>query len=131
MKKKKTLPGINIQYPISRLILEGKKTIETRTYPIPNHYIGKEMVIIETPGKDRKFTARIIGTIVFGESFEYKDKKSFYNDTSKHCVTPDSPWKWIAGASKWGWPVIRKIAFSKERPAPKKRGIKFVKNVHL
>ena len=129
MKKKKTLPGINIQYPISRLILEGKKTIETRTYPIPKHYIGKEMAIIETPGKTGNFKARIIGTVVFGESFQYKDQKAFYRDSLKHCVTPDSPWKWVNGKQKWGWPINKTTIFKVPLQAPLKRGIRFVKNV--
>lgn len=53
--KKRTLCGINIQFPISQLIVDGSKTIETRTYPIPDHYIGKEMILIETPGKIKSF----------------------------------------------------------------------------
>lgn len=129
MKKKRALPGINIQYPISKLILEGKKTIETRTYPIPKKYIKKEMYIIETPGKEGKFKARIIGTIVFGESFEYKNEKDFYRDTSKHCVTADSIWKWVNNKKKWGWPITYTKAFVVPKKVKGARGIVFTKSI--
>ena len=44
MGKKKSYVGINIQFPISQLIVDGKKTIETRTYP--RHLIyGVSLVI--------------------------------------------------------------------------------------
>ncbi len=129
--RNRIVTGINIQYPISRLILNGEKTIETRTYPIPEQYINKEMAIIETPGKDGDFKARIIGTLVFGKSFCYASKGEFYKDDKKHCVTPDSPWKWEDGKPKWGWPILTVKALSKPRPAPEIKGIKFTKNILL
>ena len=100
----KTYTGINIQYPISQLIIEKKKTIETRTYPIPPNYLGQEMALIETPGKTGKFKARIIAIIKFTDCFQYKNKKEFYAQSNLHCVTPDSIWAWYDG-EKWGWPV--------------------------
>src|SRR3989338_7516120 len=103
--------GLNIQFPISRMILSGQKTIETRTYPIPPAYLGKELVIIETPGKLGRFKARMIGLVTFGESFQYRSKSAFYRDTPKHCVTPDSIWAWNASKGKWGWPILRVEAF--------------------
>ncbi|MGZ3797670.1 MAG: hypothetical protein ACXVB1_14965 [Pseudobdellovibrionaceae bacterium] len=131
MAKKKTFIGINIQYPISRLILDGSKTIETRTYPIPNAYVGQEMVIIETPGKHGDFKARLVGTVIFGECFKYPNKKDFYQDTLKHRVDPDSEWKWVDGNPKWGWVVTSVTSFSKPLPAPEKKGIKYTKNIKL
>src|SRR4051812_13695267 len=74
----KTLPAINVQFPISQLILSGQKTVETRTYPIPRQWISQPMWIIETPGKTGTFKARAIGVVTFGNSFRYKDKKTFY-----------------------------------------------------
>ena len=40
------LNGINIQFPISQLILSGDKTVETRTYPIPERYLGVDLALI-------------------------------------------------------------------------------------
>ena len=126
----KTYTGINIQYPISQLIIEKKKTIETRTYPIPPNYLGQEMALIETPGKTGKFKARIIAIIKFTDCFQYKSKKEFYDQSNLHCVTQDSIWAWHDG-EKWGWPVkVVKIL-----PMPielkKRSGIKYTKNISL
>jgi hypothetical protein len=130
MTKRIKYTGINIQFPISQLILEGSKTIETRTYPIPKAFIGKEMIIIETPGKGRDTKARMIGTVVFGESFKYKSKKSFYEDSTKHSVTPDSPWKWV-DKPKWGWPILKVKKIDRPFLAPKKKGILYTHGIEL
>jgi hypothetical protein len=126
----KIYTGINIQYPISQMILNGEKTIETRTYPIPEKYLGEEMLLIETPGKSGKFVSRIIGVIKFTTCFQYKTKKEFYSQSNKHCVTKDSIWAWRDG-DKWGWcvDVIEKI----EIPIPytKRKGIKFTLNIRI
>ncbi len=127
----KAYTGINIQYPISQMILSGEKSIETRKYPIPEHLKNKELLIIETPGKEGKFKARIVGKIVFGESFEYKNSRIFYSDSSNHCVTADSIWKWVNGIKKFGWPILEIKKFSNYKEAPKKKGIKFTKNIVL
>ena len=129
MTEKKSYTGINIQYPISQLILKGEKTIETRKYPIPKQYIGEKMVIIETPGKKGKFKARMIGFVTFDDSFEYKTEKEFYKDSKKHCVTPDSIWQWVDGQKKFGWPVLNLFEFTNILKAPNKKGIKFTKNI--
>jgi len=125
---KKTYTGINIQYPISQLIVDGKKTIETRTYPIPDKYLNEEMALIETPGKTGKFKARVIAIIKFTECFQYKNKKEFYADSDKHCVTPDSDWAWTDG-EKWGW----KVSVVKNLPIQElktiKKGIVYTNNL--
>ena len=128
---KKTVSGINIQYPISTLILDGSKTVETRTYPIPKKYIGIEMAIIETPGPNGDFSARIMGTIVFGESFRYKSSKEFYLDQRRHCVDKNSSWKWNNTVPKWGWPILEVKKFAKPIIAPSKKGIKFTLGIKI
>ena len=102
--KKKTYPGINIQWPISELILSGEKTIETRTYPIPKKYINQEMVLIETPGPKGKFKARTRAIIKFTDCFQYKSKKAFYADFERHRVSKNSSWAW-RDKPKWGWSI--------------------------
>jgi hypothetical protein len=126
--KKKTYTGINIQYPISQLILSGEKTIETRTYPIPEKYLGQDMLMIETPGKTGKFKSRIVAIIRFDECFHYKNSKEFYKDTKRHCVTPDSAWAWTDEKPKWGWSLkIKKIKTS--ILCSKKIGIRYTTNL--
>jgi hypothetical protein len=127
---KKSYTGINIQYPISELIMNGTKVIETRTYPLPEKYLNQEMLLIETPGKDGKFKARMTAIIKFTQCFQYKTKKEFYNDTDKHCVIPESVWAWEVG-EKWGWKVevIKKL--SPPLIAPTKKGIKYTVDIKI
>ena len=127
----KSYTGINIQFPISQLILDGSKIIETRTYPIPKQYLGKELAIIETPGKTGRFKSRIIGTIVFSTCFQYKDKIEFYADFKNHKIAPDSPWKWHQEKPKWGWKVEIVRQLSTPIEAPKKKGIVYTKGIYL
>jgi hypothetical protein len=124
----KIYTGINIQYPISRIIMEKSKTIETRTYPIPAKYIGKELLFIETPGKEGNFKARVVGTIKFGSCFLYKSKADFYKDIKKHKVGRDSPYAW-KDKPKWGWIIESVKLFKKPITAPKKKGIIFTTGI--
>ena len=128
----KTIPGINIQWPWSEYLVSGKKTIETRTYPIPLKHIGVELAIIETPGpKGKKLAgiekARIIGTIIFESSFQYKSRKDWEKDVKKHLVgssADDFTWE-DRGGEVWGWKVKKVTKLKKNKPAPIKRGIVF------
>jgi hypothetical protein len=130
MKKQPKYTGVNIQWPISSLILSGEKTIETRTYPIPQSYVGCEMVLIETPGPNGNFKARIVAIVKFGKSFKYKSKKHFYKDMQYHKVSPDSPWAWNE-KPKWGWPieVVKKLKVPVT--FARKKGIRYTKDVSL
>ncbi|WP_419172632.1 hypothetical protein [Halobacteriovorax sp.] len=121
--------GINIQWPISELILSGEKVIETRTYKIPDHYLNQEILMIETPGPNGKFKSRIVAIIKFTECFQYKNKTDFYKDSKKHCVDKNSPWAWT-DKPKWGW----KVEIIKKLSPPIKcniRGITFRKGIEI
>ncbi len=121
---KKSFTGINIQHPISQLILSGEKTIETRTYPIPQKYLGKELLMIETPGKLGKFKSRSVAVIVFEKCFPYKNSTEFYKDKRRHGVDISSPWAWSDEKPKWGW-QIKSVHRLKPKSVDKRLGIKF------
>ena len=125
---KRTLPGINIQYPISRLILSGEKGIETRTYAIPLKYKNAPLFLIETPGKAGKFKARVIAIVKFGDPIAYANKKEFRKDFKRHRVTEGSEWDW-KDKPKWGWPIISLVKLDRDIPLSSKRGIRFTKEV--
>jgi hypothetical protein len=126
----KTYTGINIQYPISRLILEGTKTIETRTYPIPKKFIGKELVFIETPGKQGNFKSRAIAIIKFDESFLYKSKDQFLKDITQHRVESGSKWAWDDSKQKWGWPIIE-VKMITPKTIKNRLGIKYTNGIKI
>lgn len=122
--------GINIQWPISDLILNGKKIIETRTYSIPKEYLNLDMVMIETPGKKGKFKARIVAIIRFTECIEYSSKEEFYKDIDKHYVAPDSEWAWT-NKKKFGWKVSVIKVFEEKITLNKIKGIVFTKGIQI
>lgn len=131
------IPGINIQWPWSQMLLSGAKTIETRTYKIPQKYIGVELALIETPGALGKkkagiLKARIIGTITFGCCVQYETKHAWIADVSKHLVNlDDAKFGFDDRKEKWGWCVVDFKKFTKIIPVPKKRGIIFAKECEV
>lgn len=129
-KKAKTYTGINIQYPISQLILSGDKTVETRTYPMPGKMVGVPLVFVETPGRFGKFKSRLVALITFGESFAYKNAEEFYLD-ERHLVDRFSKWAWEEDKPKWGWPIIAINVFSEPQRLGRRPGIVYSKDIVL
>lgn len=123
--------GINIQWPISSLILSGEKTIETRTYPLSVLHKNQPIVLIETPGPKGKFKARARAIIKFISCIEYKSKKDFYMDIDKHCVNPGSIWEWRDERPKFGWVVEVIEVFDEPIEIKQRKGIIFTKNIQL
>jgi hypothetical protein len=118
-------PGINVQTPWARLLLEQKKQIETRTYPLPEKYVGKDLWLIETPGSIGKFKARIIGIIRFSDCKEYRSKAEFDKDLDLHLIHRDcKEYRWRAGFKKFGW-IVQRVKPVEEFSAPTPRGIVF------
>jgi len=125
----RVLKGINIQWPWSELLLSTEKTIETRSYPLPEALRGVPLALIETPGpRGRKeagiLTARITGVITFRESKEYLSKSSWEKDFKNHRVDPKDPnFRFKAGKRKFGWIVESVERLAAPVPPPQKRGI--------
>jgi hypothetical protein len=131
MHTTKILPGINIQWPWSELILSGKKTVETRGYPLPTKYIGKELAIIETPGRRGAMEAgihqaRITGVVVFRESFLYGNKTDWIKDKKRHLVSDiDHQFGYHPSKEKWAWVIDHVIRSASVTIPPIPRGIVF------
>lgn len=120
------MTGINIQYPWSEFLINGDKCVETRSYPLPEKYEGEELALIETPGKQGDFKARIIGIITFSHSFKYPDKNAWIDDHARHLVDKDNEnFRWKEDKAKYGWVVSNIIKFEEYQPAPEKKGIIF------
>lgn len=126
----KNYTGINIQWPISELILSGEKTVETRTYPLPEKYLNVEMLLIETPGKHGKFKARARAIITFSKCIKYKDKKTFEKDFSRHKVEDDSIWAWKE-KEKYGWEIKSIKTIPSIDLSNIKKGIVYTKNITI
>ena len=111
------IPGVNIQWPWSEMLLSGEKTVETRSYPLPKKYEGQWLAVIETPGPRGKREAgiekaRITGKIKFSGSFQYLTRSEWAEDLARHCVKPNDPlFGFKNDKEKWGWIVhdVRKL----------------------
>lgn len=124
----KSYTGINIQWPISEDITAKRKSIETRTYPIPTKMIGEELLLIETPGKTGRFKARATAIIKFKSCKKYKSKKEFYLESRFHLVTRNSPWAW-KDKEKYGWEVEVIKVLTSPIEIKKRKGIVFTKDI--
>ena len=126
------MTGLNIQVPWSTLLINGQKTVETRSYPLPQKYKSVELALIETPGKYGRFKSRIIGTITFSHSFLYQDKQVWSCDYNRHKVKDDDEfYSWSPFKFKYGWVVSDIKKFDRHIAAPKKKGIVFTKNCQV
>ena len=126
------MTGINIQTPWSELLINGVKSVETRSYPLPEKYVGEELALIETPGRYGRFKARIIGTITFSHSFKYPDQRAWQDDYNRHCVAVDDPiYNWKDDKPKYGWVVSKVTKFDKPLDIRKRRGIIFTSGIKL
>jgi len=125
------MTGLNIQAPWSSLLIDGLKSVETRSYHLPLKYEGVELYLVETPGKLGKFKARVIGTITFSHSFKYPDQKAWQDDHNRHCVAIDDPiYNWKDDKPKYGWVVCSVKKFDEPLDIVGKRGIIFTSDLY-
>jgi len=108
--------GLELQEPFSELVLNGKKTIETRSYELPSSLLYRHILIIESKNGDagvglsnvcknnmnlhydkeeeNQEYPRIVGSVVFGSCFEYHTERMWAEDEEKTCVPFDSFYAW-------------------------------------
>mgnify|MGYP001545319564 FL=1 len=124
--------GLNVQIPWSTLLINGWKSVETRSYPLPQKYEGVELYLVETPGKYGRFKARVIGTVTFSHSFKYPDKQSWIDDYNRHKVEEgDEFFGWNENKPKYGWVVCSVKKFEHAVDINQKRGIIFTTNLDI
>ena len=122
------LRGINIQRPWARMLLEGVKTVEIRSYPL-NSYLNEDLWLIETSGARRKgdpFKTQMIGVIRFGSHLRYNTDKQFEADVSAHRQEPrkflEMAWKKLP-TSVYGWRVASVQTLQEPQDPPAIKGV--------
>ena len=125
------MTGLNIQAPWAGLLIDGLKSVETRSYHLPLKYEGVELYLVETPGKLGKFKARVIGTITFSHSFKYPNKTDWINDHNRHLVSQNDPLYSWNDKPKYGWVVCSVEKFDEPLDISGKRGIIFTNNLKI
>ena len=123
--------GLNVRSPWSTLLINGQKTVETRSYRLPQRLEGVELSLIETPGKSGKFKSRIIGTITFSSCIQYSSKEQWVSDETRHKVDTNNKLYCWNDKPKFGWIVQSVKKFKKPVDPPAKRGIIYANNCLL
>ena len=128
------IPGLNVQWPWSQLLISKVKTVETRSYPLPERFRNIEIALIETPGhlgrlKRNNISTKIVGTITFSGSYQYSNLAEWKNDFERHRVPDDNPdFKFVTGIPKWAWVVSGVKKFDSPKEPPVSKGYVFAKN---
>ena len=112
--------ALEMQQPWAKHLLEGRKTIEVRAYPLPPELIGTRIWILESQqGKDGvsglgdrielgytpTAAAKIVGWCCFSSVKTYTQQADFEADETHHLVSSDSGYTWKQGKTQelYGW----------------------------
>lgn len=126
---------LEVQAPFSRLILSGKKSIETRSYQLPEDLLHTSIVLCESaPGlagvstlSDSVIESQpgllLIGEIYVSHSKEYTSQEEWDEDRECHQVPSDSAYEWTPTeiGRRYGWYIERVTVYSKPLSVPAMR----------
>ena len=112
--------ALEMQSPWARLLLDRKKTIETRAYLLPTALLNTRIGILESKigveGKSsvsdvvqsREAITKVvkhIGWFKVASIVKYDTREKFENDVSKHLVESGTGYSWKDGCILYGWVV--------------------------
>jgi alpha-ketoglutarate-dependent dioxygenase FTO len=115
--------GLELQHPWAGAVVDGKKSIETRSYTLPPSLIGKKIMIIQSSSGQAGISSlgnsinisdteksggnKIVGWCIFSSVKVYTTEKDFRAEDNLHLVRPDSGYGWKNGVTKkiYGWIV--------------------------
>ena len=138
-----SLPGLNINWPFSQLMLAGVKTVEARSYTLGYRSIaqpGVDMWLVETPGQanvlskgwvlagdaqvaPRPANAHIVGTVTFAYSAEYESLAAFQADRKNHRIAEGSSYDWRGNGEMHAWHVSAVRRLAQPVPQPGRKGV--------
>lgn len=112
--------ALDVRRPWSQMLLRGDRTIECRSYPIPQSSIGHQMLILETmpsplfwKSKDAgvvpdETSGKFVGCLVFESCREYLSHQQWEADCGSHRVDPAATvgnFGWDESKPMFGWVV--------------------------
>ena len=136
--------GLEMQSPWAQALIEGRKTIETRAYDLPDALLGKWIAIIQSPqgkpgisamGNQLDFDssdAIIVGWCKFSAVVQYTNRVDFESDEEAHLVASDSGFGWKEGRTKviYGWVVIERKAAEKQAAEKYKTATRRMRSIY-
>lgn len=131
MSRKIVLPALSVQAPFGSMIISGEKRIETRTYGFPEKYLGKDLYLVETPGKNKALKSGVIGIIRVHKFWAYENEVEFRNDLNLHLVSKGSAWDWQKSKPKWAWEIKVISKFPSPKSFTSRLGIRFTQHLEL
>lgn len=120
--------GLEVQQPWAELLLAGRKSIETRDYPLPPHLLDVPLAVVQSAvgglATHGLASGHIVGTVAFSVCKEYTSRELWAADSAQHCVPADAPatafgWDqdaFDAGKRKYWWGVSRVHAITPAAP---------------
>jgi predicted transcriptional regulator len=123
--------GLNVRneagFRYADWIVDGLKTIETRSKANLDRLIGHRIKIIRT-GQGR---AQVIGEVTVTGSKQYRTKAEFESDYQQHLVRSGSQFDFDGDfdGSKVGYLLTNPQRYQKPYDAPYPRGIVYTKNI--
>ena len=122
--------ALEMQCPWAKLLLEGKKLIETRAYDLPQILLGVKIDILQSKA-GRAGVSNLpdiveskesindlvdrIGWFTIKEVIKYTSKEQFDKDKNKHLVEENSGYGWKEGKPLYGWVVGESGYYSEGR----------------
>ncbi|KAK9821506.1 hypothetical protein WJX74_004894 [Apatococcus lobatus] len=113
------------------LLLSGRKSVESRTYPLPEPCIGQKIWLLASGGTENVSSlgdtvapgcadAEIVGWVSFGSVMSYQSQAEWEQDASRHCVSAHSPYAWKPGVTTeiYAWEVASRGRLAVPQPLP-------------
>ncbi|KAL6785960.1 hypothetical protein ACKKBG_A00835 [Auxenochlorella protothecoides x Auxenochlorella symbiontica] len=123
-----------------KLILEGRKSMEVRSYPFPEPLAGQRVLLLATNGQAGRpalgdgisagsTDAKAVGWVIFDGIQRFESASEFEGAYGEHCVPSDSPFAWAPrGPALYGW-RIREYERARE-PCPLPRMTRLLRSVY-
>lgn len=133
--------ALEMQAPWAKCLLNGKKTIETRAYALPEGLLNRPIEVMESePGEDGVSSLgdtvdalypglSVLGRVVFKSSEAYQSRGAWEGDESRHLVSPTSSsagygWKGPGCIHAWTVGEVAGVYPKPRRVRPMKRALR-------
>lgn len=111
-------------------LLNGSKTIEVRSWPLPIDLTNTPIALVATEGPEGQATlgddvvagqadGHVVGEVVFAAVKRYESAEAFWGDEAQHGVPRGSVYGWADTTTVlYGWCVGRSVPYAAPMPLP-------------